>query len=380
MTQTRMGEVEEGSREAWCLPMRALVEGCRSIPPRPGVYVFRDGAGTALYVGTSGNLQARLRSYFQPAARRLRKERSILTSAVEVELRPAGSAFAASLEEARLIQAFAPPLNRRLKRPERYVYLRLDPGGGFPRLEIAAEADSGRCRHLGPFLPRPGLARALAVVNDAFGLRTCDGELTPDPDSCACWRADVKKCVAPCRGGVASGEYGRSVLRALNAIADGGRRSLMSLVHERDEHAAAERFEAAARVQRQLQAIDRLRAALRPVSLAQDWDHVLVVQPGSSARRVALWAVVGGRVVGHGEAQVDRLAEIFARVWARAQCGSVEAPEKEDLDVLRIVHRWVRRPQNRLWVIDLRTHGRTAAWGRVNSLVARMPVELFPRA
>src|SRR5215203_6556758 len=36
----------------------------REAPPAPGVYVFRDWAGTALYVGKAANLRRRLASHF----------------------------------------------------------------------------------------------------------------------------------------------------------------------------------------------------------------------------------------------------------------------------------------------------------------------------
>lgn len=369
---------ESGAKQA-VFSVRELAASCHRLPAAPGVYVFRDVAGEPLYVGTSRDLRARLQSYFRPSGRRSRKQRGILRAAVEVEIRRAGSEFAALLEEARLIQELAPPLNRRLKAPDRYRYLRIDHGDPFSRLEQVPDAAAGGPdSYLGPFAPHGGMARALDLVSDAFGLRTCEGAIRPDVAGRGCWRADVETCSAPCRGRTTAQAYRRSVLRALHAIAGGGRTGLSALARERDALAAAERFEAAARVQRRVAAVTQLRRVLRPVVLAQEWDHALVVQPGCHAGSVALWVIAGGRVVTHEEGEARRPEAVFGRIWRAARPQPAQQTPKRDVDAARIIHRWVRRPENRRWVIDLHTNGRAAAWTQVSRLTADLSLPLFP--
>jgi len=46
--------------------MRENLEGTLAgLPRKPGVYVFRDEQGDALYVGKAKSLRPRVRSYFQ---------------------------------------------------------------------------------------------------------------------------------------------------------------------------------------------------------------------------------------------------------------------------------------------------------------------------
>jgi DNA polymerase III epsilon subunit family exonuclease len=105
---------------------RSLVFGA---PPRPGVYVFRDRHGQALYVGRARDLRARLRSYFRSERQRPVVEAAL--GAVErVEWRVLGSELEAALEELRLIRELRPPANARGGRPNRYVYLKRR-GAGF---------------------------------------------------------------------------------------------------------------------------------------------------------------------------------------------------------------------------------------------------------
>src|SRR3990170_3847749 len=102
------------------------VYGKRSLafgaPARPGVYVFRDRSGQALYVGRARDLRARLHSYFRSARQRPAVEAAL--GAVErIEWRVLGSELEAALEELRLIRELQPPANARVSRPHRHVYL-----------------------------------------------------------------------------------------------------------------------------------------------------------------------------------------------------------------------------------------------------------------
>jgi DNA polymerase III epsilon subunit family exonuclease len=92
-------------------------------PTRPGVYLFRDEHGRALYVGRARDLRARLRSYFRSERQRPAVE-AALAAVDRIEWRVLGSELEAALEELRLIRELRPPANARASRPERYVWLR----------------------------------------------------------------------------------------------------------------------------------------------------------------------------------------------------------------------------------------------------------------
>src|SRR6266849_3071197 len=71
--------VVEDRRDAW---RRAGERICRDAPQTPGVYVLRDEAGRALYVGKAVNLRRRLRAHF--AERRWRGLKAEMSRAAGV--------------------------------------------------------------------------------------------------------------------------------------------------------------------------------------------------------------------------------------------------------------------------------------------------------
>jgi DNA polymerase III epsilon subunit family exonuclease len=112
---------------ALAAPRARRVYGKRTLafgaPSRPGVYVFRDRHGQALYVGRARDLRARLRTYFRTERQRPAVE-AALGALERIEWRVYGSELEAALEELRLIRGLRPPANARGARPDRYVYLK----------------------------------------------------------------------------------------------------------------------------------------------------------------------------------------------------------------------------------------------------------------
>src|SRR5580704_13914041 len=84
--------VVEDRRDAW---RRAGERICHEAPQAPGVYVLRDEAGRALYVGKAVNLRRRLRAHF--AERRWRGLKAEMSRVAAAEWQVVGSALEALL-------------------------------------------------------------------------------------------------------------------------------------------------------------------------------------------------------------------------------------------------------------------------------------------
>jgi predicted GIY-YIG superfamily endonuclease len=98
--------VVEDRREAW---HRAGERICANAPPSAGVYVLRNEAGGAVYVGKAVNLRRRLRAHF--AARRWRAMAPEMARVVDAEWIEVGSELEALLREQALIAELEPTVN-----------------------------------------------------------------------------------------------------------------------------------------------------------------------------------------------------------------------------------------------------------------------------
>jgi hypothetical protein len=88
---------------------------CSTAPAVAGVYVLRDGANRALYVGKAVNIRRRLRAHF--AERRWRTLPAEMARVVDAEWIEVGSELEALLREAELIETLEPVGNIQVSEP-----------------------------------------------------------------------------------------------------------------------------------------------------------------------------------------------------------------------------------------------------------------------
>ncbi|WP_181642239.1 DEDD exonuclease domain-containing protein, partial [Nocardioides massiliensis] len=87
-----------------------------ALPHAPGVYLFRGPKEEVLYVGTSGDLRTRVRSYFTASETRSRMG-EMVGLAERVDYVTCTTALEAEIRELRLIAEHTPRYNRRSRRP-----------------------------------------------------------------------------------------------------------------------------------------------------------------------------------------------------------------------------------------------------------------------
>ncbi len=276
---------------------RHLADG---LPALPGVYLFRDARGQVLYVGKSTNLRGRVRQYFTASEHRTRMA-EMVGLAERVDPIVCSTALEAEVRELRLIAEHSPRYNRRSKRPDRALWVKLTVEA-FPRLSTVRRVLDDGALYLGPFTSSQSAELTIAAVHQALPLRQCTPRLSPRRPTAACVLAEMRRCGAPCLG-PEQGEsveayaahattYRTAITADPAAVVDPLRARIAAL-------AGAERFEDAA-TQR-----DRLTAFVRAVAKLQRLSALTGVRQLVAARPTAdlgweLAVVRSGRLVAAG--------------------------------------------------------------------------------
>lgn len=247
---------------------RHLADG---LPDGPGVYVFRDAQGQALYVGKSKNIRSRVRTYFTAAETR-RRMSEMVQIATEVTPIPCATEVEAHVREVRLIASEQPRYNRRSKRPESQVWLKITTGPAS-RLSVVRVVRPDGADYLGPFTSSPQAQAAAEAILAAIPLRTCSLTLPSSPrtDTPGCALAELGRCLAPCTSGHDRTAYAELVARVRQLFA-GELHPVSAVIHGRmHELSNLSRFEEAAAWRDRLTALalasvrtHRLRMLARP--------------------------------------------------------------------------------------------------------------------
>jgi DNA polymerase-3 subunit epsilon len=174
---------------------RHLADG---LPNQPGVYLFTDDRGEALYVGTSKNIRNRVRTYFTASEQRSRMG-EMVGLATGVTPIVCATPLEAAVRELRLIAERKPRYNRRSRFPEkgRWLKLTVEPA---PRLSLVATAKddvSAGAAYLGP-ISRRAADDISEVLQLAAGIRTCTERISATRGRQPCGLADLGRCCAPC--------------------------------------------------------------------------------------------------------------------------------------------------------------------------------------
>lgn len=333
-----------------------------AVPAKPGVYTFRGPRGERLYVGTSKNLRARVKSYFTTGEQR-RQIREMLELAVGVDTVVCATELEANVREVRLIAEHRPRYNRRSARPERTAWVRLTQER-YPRLSVsrALEPPPGA---LGPMRSASDARTAIEALQTALGVRTCTTRLpvVPRAGARACLLKDLGACAAPCVRGAASG-YDVTAAAAVDALERDPAPVVSALEAIITERAQALEYERAAELRDGVSAvIDGSMRAERLAAIAR--CGIVAARPHGSGWDVAAFA--RGALVGsaHAPSRAD--------VWPTADVLLGRTSELDlDHPVLveerELVARWLESPGTRLlhvdgeWASPWTGAGRHARW------------------
>ena len=287
------------------MPIHDLKEQIGRLPEQPGVYLWLNGAGDAIYVGKARSLRDRVRSYLGAHGMSPRHD-ALLAEIAGLEIVVTDSVVEALALENNLIKQRTPKFNILLRDDKNYPYLRLTLTEPFPRVLVARSVEKNGDFYAGPFLPAKLGRRTMTLTHRLFGIRSCN-EVITGARGRPCLEYDIKRCIAPCVAEVCSTEqYGAAVTSA-RLLLEGRTEELVDTLRGRMTDAAlGERFEEAAQLRDAVRTVETLRDRQQKLATAQLGDRdVFGLKVGPSGGAIHVFAMRGGRVVERVELRVD---------------------------------------------------------------------------
>jgi excinuclease ABC subunit C len=284
-------------------PARGLEEKLAVVPPRPGVYLLKDRHGKVIYVGKAVNLRSRVRSYLRGGDERS-QVRFLVGRLADFETLVTASEKEALILENNLIKQYKPRYNIRLKDDKSYVSVKVTVGDSWPRVLVTRRIVKDGSRYFGPFASASAVRETLDTIRKVFPLRTCSDPVFRNR-SRPCIEYQIKRCLGPCTLPVDRAVYGEHLRQAMLLLEGRSHDVVSALTRQMKAAADEERFEAAARLRDQIQAIEKTQERQQVVEHWGANQDVFGLYREGGCIEVQVLFVRSGKLVGNRSYSFD---------------------------------------------------------------------------
>ncbi|RKY32058.1 MAG: hypothetical protein DRP74_03390 [Candidatus Omnitrophota bacterium] len=239
--------------------MNKLRNELASLPDSPGVYLFKDISGKVIYIGKAKSLKKRVQSYFSRYLSA--KTQAMIAKVEDLDYKLSSSESQAQILEASLIKSHQPQYNVSLKDDKSFPWIKIS-DEEFPVVSIVRRKKNLRgdkALYFGPYTNATLLRQAFKMIRRTFGFRTC--EKMPGE---ACLYFRLKLCPGPCINKIKPSDY-REIINQICMFLDSKFEELTKfLVSRMDRAAADKRFEEAAGIRDQINALNSIAQSNAP--------------------------------------------------------------------------------------------------------------------
>src|SRR6202044_2758670 len=222
-----------------------LREKAAQLPLSPGVYLYKDGAGTVIYVGKAKSLRARVRSYFNEDKLSDAKTGSLIAEARDIDYILVDNEKEALALENNLIKQYKPRFNVLLRDDKTFPYIKLT-NEKYPRVYVTRRLIKDGSTYYGPYFPGNLAHRLVHFIHRHFKIPSCKVDFTRSHTH-PCLEYHIHRCLGPCVEGLTTDEAYAAAVRDVRLFLEGRHKDLARDLRARMRQASEDtRFEEAA--------------------------------------------------------------------------------------------------------------------------------------
>ena len=280
-----------------------LHETALKAPLLSGVYLWKNEAGTVIYVGKAKNLKNRLTSYFSTGKNI--KTRLLIAHATSIEYITTNNEYEALLLENNLIKKYNPRYNINLKDGKSYPVLRIT-NEDFPKIFKTRRILQDGSTYFGPFPDVGALDTFIETIFKLYPVRHCRTLRKRDTP---CLYYHMKQCKAPCCNKISKEAYNDYIGEIKRLLEGKGDETVKKLTTEMKAAAAELNFEKAARLRDGIKALMVLSNQNIVENFdSEDRDYIAHAREGELVSFTVL-KVRSGKLMGRENYRVESLNE-----------------------------------------------------------------------
>jgi len=271
-------------------------EQLKALPAKPGVYLFKDEAGKALYVGKAASLRQRVRSYFGAPHTLDSKLHKMMSAVWNLDFIVTDSEQEALILENNLIKKHRPRFNVRLRDDKSYPYIKVSLNEDWPRVFLTRRFEDDGGRYFGPYASAGSVRRTLDLLKKLFRYCSPRWVITgkkPRP----CFDYFIRRCVGACSSEITKEEY-REIIHQVTLFLEGKHEEVVRDLRRKMEQAAdAMEFEKAAFLRDQLQAVESVTEGQKIISAGGGDEDFIAFARERNEACVQIFFIRSGKLI-----------------------------------------------------------------------------------
>ena len=229
----------------------------KTVTHQPGVYRMYNAEAVVIYVGKAKDLKKRLSSYFRTKVDS-EKTRALVSNIAQIDVTVTHTETEALILEHNYIKQYLPKYNVLLRDDKSYPYIFIS-GHKHPRLSMHRGAKKCKGEYFGPYPDSGAVRETLHLIQKILPMRQCEDTVYSNRTR-PCLMYQIGRCAGPCVSDIISDQDYAELVNLVRLFLQGKDQQVLSTLVEKMELASQQlRFEDAAKLRDQIQAIRRIQ-------------------------------------------------------------------------------------------------------------------------